>query len=348
MSENHELRVAVLGVGLMGSDHVKRLTNKISGARVSVINDFDTERANSIAAGVPGARVVADPFEAINADDVDVVVLATPSPTHEAQLMECLRTRKPVLCEKPLTPDAESSLRIVKAEAELGVKLIQIGFMRRFDNEYRQMKQLIETGELGNPLMVHCVHRNPAGPPGFTSAMAVTESLVHEVDSIRFLLDEEITSVQVLQPRSTTLAGGELRDPQLALYETASGRLVDAEIFITTGVAYEVRTEVVGELGSATIGLDVGLIRKSKPGTWGGTITPGFQERFGQAYDTEVQSWVNAARSGAETGNYVDGPDAWDGYAAQAVCAAGVESVKTGLRVPVSMVDKASVLASRV
>jgi myo-inositol 2-dehydrogenase / D-chiro-inositol 1-dehydrogenase len=100
-----------------------------------------------------------------------------------------------------------------------------------------------------------------------------------------------------------------------------------------------VRTEVVGERGSAMIGLDVGLVRKAAPGTWGGRITPGFRERFGSAYDTEVQTWVNAVRSGVN----VDGPGAWDGYAAAAVCEAGVESLATGRPVDVNMVARESI-----
>jgi len=91
------------------------------------------------------------------------------------------------------------------------------------------------------------------------------------------------------------------------------------------------------------IGLDVGLVRKSAPGTWGGQLAPGFRERFGQAYDTEFQRWVDAVRRGDPTGNYTDGPTAWDGYAASAVCEAGVESLNSGLPVEVKMVDRASI-----
>ena len=73
-------------------------------------------------------------------------------------------------------------------------------------------------------------------------------------------------------------------------------------MFVTTGVAYEVRTEVVGEKGSAMIGLDVGLVRKAAPGRWGGVITPSFKERFGQAYDTEIQRWVDAVHGRTNVG----------------------------------------------
>ena len=343
MSDNQDLRIAVLGVGIMGADHVDRITNKIGGARVTVVNDYSLARAEEIAALTPGARVVVDPFDAIAAEDVDAVVLATPGPTHEKQVLACLEAGKPVLCEKPLTTDADSSLTIVKAEAALGKRLIQVGFMRRFDHEYNQLKDLIDSGDLGRPLVVHCAHRNPAVPNGFDSAMIVKDSLVHEVDVTRFLLDEEITSVQIIRPAANSLAPEGIQDPQIAIFETESGRHVDAEVFVTTGVAYEVRTEVVGELGSAMIGLDVGLIRKTKPGNWGGQITPGFRERFGQAYDTEFARWIKAVKTGAGTGNYIDGPGAWDGYAAAAVCAAGVKSLETGQRVAVDMVARDSV-----
>jgi myo-inositol 2-dehydrogenase / D-chiro-inositol 1-dehydrogenase len=341
-----ELRIAVLGVGMMGADHVARITSKITGARVAVINDYVSAKAHELAATIPGCRVVEDPLDAIADPEVDAVVLATPGPTHEKQLLACLEHGKPVMCEKPLTTDVATSLAVVEAEAALGKKLIQVGFMRRFDTEYDQLKALIDSGELGRPLVVHCAHRNPAVPPHFDSAMIVRDSLVHEVDVTRFLLDEEITSVQIISPSANPSAPQGLRDPQIAIFTTESGRHVDAEVFVTTGVAYEVRTEVVAEHGSAMIGLDVGRVRKSAPGTWGGTITPGFVQRFGQAYDTEIQRWVDAVKAGAETGNYVDGPGAWDGYAAAAVCEAGVKSLESGAPVAVEMVQRSSIVGA--
>jgi myo-inositol 2-dehydrogenase/D-chiro-inositol 1-dehydrogenase len=334
-----DLRVAVLGVGIMGADHVARLDTKISGARVAVVNDFVTEKADALAATIEGCRAVADPLDAIADPEVDAVVLATPGPTHEKQLLACLEHGKPVLCEKPLTTDVATSLEVVKREAELGKRLIQVGFMRRFDHEYTALKAMLDSGELGRALVLHCAHRNPAVPPSFDSAMVVRDSLVHEVDVTRFLFDEEIVSIQIITPSANPGAPEGLADPQIAVMRTASGRHVDVELFVTTGVAYEVRTEVVAEKGSAMIGLDVGLVRKTAPGNWGGQLTPGFRERFGQAYDTEFQRWVDAVHAGTN----VDGPTAWDGYAAAAVCEAGVQSLGSGQPVEVIMVDRASV-----
>ena len=307
-----DLRIAVLGVGIMGADHVARLTTKITGARVAVVNDYLTEKAEQLAATIPECRSISDPLDAIADPDVDAVVLATPGPTHEKQLLACIEHDKPVLCEKPLTTDVDTSLEVVKREAAHGRRLIQVGFMRRFDHEYAALKSLLDGGELGHALLLHCAHRNPAVPPSFDSSMIVRDSLVHEVDVTRFLFDEEITSIQIIKPSANPGAPEGIADPQIAILRTASGKHVDVELFVTTGVAYEVRTEVVAEKGSAMIGLDVGLVRKRGDGSWGGTITPGFRERFGQAYDTEFQRWVDAVRSGVN----VDGPGAWDGYAA--------------------------------
>ncbi|GAB7069982.1 Gfo/Idh/MocA family oxidoreductase [Mycobacterium hodleri] len=334
-----DLRLAVLGVGMMGADHVARIGSKIAGARVTVVNDYVTEKAEQLAATIPGCRAITDPLDAIADAEVDAVVLATPGTTHEKQLLACLEHGKPVMCEKPLTTDVATSLEVVKREAELGKRLIQVGFMRRFDAEYVALKALLADGQLGTPLVMHCAHRNPVVPPNFDSSMIVKDSLVHEVDVTRFLFDEEITQVQIIKPAANPSAPQGLQDPQIAIFTTATGKHVDVEVFVTTGVAYEVRTEVVGELGSAMIGLDVGLLRKSAPGHWGGQITPSFKERFGLAYDVEIQRWVDAVRSGVN----VDGPGAWDGYAAAAVCAAGVASLESGRPVAVEMVSRESI-----
>ena len=338
-----ELRVAVLGVGLMGADHVARIDRKIKGARVAVVNDYVAEKAEQIAAGIDGCRAVSDPLDAIADPHVDAVVLATPGPTHEKQLLACLEHGKPVLCEKPMTTDVETALEVVKREAMLGRRLIQVGFMRRFDDEYAALRTMIEAGELGEPLVMHCVHRNPAVPHGFNSEMVVRDSLVHEVDVTRFLFGEEITSIQIVRPAANPAAPHGLADPQIAILRTAKGRHVDVELFVTTGIGYEVRTEVVGEKGSVIIGLGVNLVRKSAPGSWGGAITPGFRERFVRAYDTEIQRWVAAVQQGSSTGNYTDGPSAWDGYAATAVCEAGVASLRSGLPVEVALADRAAI-----
>ena len=138
--------------------------------------------------------------------------------------------------------------------------------------------------------------------------MVVRDSLVHEVDVTRFLFGEEIASIQIIKPAPNPAAPQGLADPQIAIMRTeSSGRHVDVELFVTTGVAYEVRTEVVGEKGSAMIGLDVGLVRKvAAQAVWGGRINPGFRERFGTGLRHRVAA---LGRLRCAPGVNVDGPD---------------------------------------
>jgi myo-inositol 2-dehydrogenase / D-chiro-inositol 1-dehydrogenase len=326
-----DLRIGVLGLGLMGSFHVELLSSAVAGAKITVVNDFVAEKAEEVAQRI-GARTVADPIAAINDPEVDAVLLATPGVAHYEQVKACLDAGKPVLCEKPLTNDIATAYALVQQEAALGKQLIQVGFMRRFDAEYAAVKKLIASGGLGTPLMVHCAHRVPTVPEHFNSEFMVRDAVVHEVDIVRFLLDEEIISVQVLHGAATPAAPEGTMDPMLVVMETSAGQIITDEVFVRTGVAYEVRTEVVGDHGIAIIGLDQNLIVKTTDGRWGGQITPGFVERFGPAYQVELQRWVDAARRGT-----IDGPGVWDGYAAVAVCEAGVGAVRTGQKVTVAL-----------
>ncbi|HEY9291283.1 MAG TPA: Gfo/Idh/MocA family oxidoreductase [Microlunatus sp.] len=331
------LRVAVLGVGMMGSFHTETLSSRVHGATVSVVNDFDADRAAKIADRV-GARVETNPFAAIRADDVDAVLIASPGPVHEEQVLACLDRGIPVLCEKPLTTDRKTARAVVEAEAKQGRKLIQLGFMRRFDPEYVAAKRLIDSGAIGRPLLLHCIHRNKNNGDHFNSEMMIRDSVVHEVDVARFLLGEEITAVQVHRPTATAGAPVGVSDPMIVIFETESGLLVTVEIFVRTGIGYEVRTEVVGESGSTMFGLDQHGVTKTvgpSGASWGGAVPEGFIERFAEAYTIELQRWTDAARAGGIDG--VDGADSWDGYAAVAVCEAGVEAVRTGGRVEVDL-----------
>ncbi|MEV4644509.1 Gfo/Idh/MocA family oxidoreductase [Saccharopolyspora sp. NPDC049357] len=333
--QEQQLRVGLIGAGRMGADHALRLHERISGVRLAAIADPDLDRAQQVAGGF-GARATADAFEVIDDSAVDALVIASPGSAHEGLLLAAIERGVPVLCEKPLTPDAKSSLRVVEAEEARGKHLVQVGFMRRFDAEYAQLKRLLDAGELGAPLMLHCVHRNAATPPGFTSEMMIYDSVVHEFDTARWLLGSEIAAVTVRAPKSSSSAPDGLLDPQMVTIETTSGALVDVEIFVNCGFGYQVRCEAVGERGTALIGADGGpLVHRS--GHWGGTISDDFRDRFGAAFDREFQRWVDAAHRGGIDPNAAT---TWDGYAAAAACEAGVQAQTTGTRAEVDLAER--------
>ncbi|MEU5182597.1 Gfo/Idh/MocA family oxidoreductase [Streptomyces longwoodensis] len=333
------LGVAVLGAGHMGADHVRRLDRVVSGARVAAVADPDTARAEEAAAGIEGVTGHAEAAAALDAPGVEAVLIASPGPAHEEALLAALARGLPVLCEKPMVPESEGALRVVEAEARGGRRLAQVGFMRRYDAEYRRLKRVLDDGRLGRPLMLHCVHRNVSSPPGFTSAMLIDSSVSHEIDAARWLLGQELTAVTVLRPRPSGGAPRGLLDPQFVLLETDGGALVDVEVFVNCGFGYQVRCEAVCEHGSARAGEDHGLLLTTA-GTAGAEVPQDYLVRFADAYDREVQAWVDATRQGRVTG-----PSAWDGYAASAVAEAGVRALESGLRTPVELAPRPALYA---
>lgn len=327
------LQVGVIGAGMIGSYHIGRLANQISGARVAAVYDLDTDRAQQIAASV-GATAHPDAADVINDDSVDAVVVTSPGDTHAEFALRCIAASKPVLSEKPLATTAADALEVLEAEVKHGTRLVQVGFMRRFDAGYRDVKAAVDDGSIGEPLIVHCVHRNPVVPDTFTSDMLLTDSVVHEVDVTRWLLGDEFTAATVLTPRRTPKAAEHLQDPQLVVLETTSGVIVQVEMYVNAQYGYDVRCEVVGSEG--TVALETPSVtaltrqfqrRRSIPQDW--------RERFDDAFHTEIQQWVRGLEDGT-----VSGPSAWDGYAATVVTNACVEALETGRRTTVSLEDK--------
>ncbi|MFI5685179.1 Gfo/Idh/MocA family protein [Streptomyces sp. NPDC051636] len=333
------LGVAVLGAGHMGADHVRRLDRVVSGARVAAVADPDTGRAEAAVAGLDGVSVHTDVVSALDAPGVAAVLIASPGPAHEEALLAAFERGLPVLCEKPMVPGSTGALRVVEAEARLGRRLAQIGFMRRYDAEYRRLKALLDEGGLGRPLMLHCVHRNVSSPPGFTSAMLIDSSVSHEIDAARWLLGQEPAAVTVLRPASSAGAPAGLIDPQFVLFETDGGVLVDVEVFVNCGFGYQVRCEAVCEAGSARIGDGHTMVVTAR-GSAREEVAQDYLVRFADAYDREVQAWVDATRRGRVTG-----PSAWDGYAASVAAEAGVRALENGRRVPVELAPRPDLYA---
>ena len=311
-----DLRIAVVGAGRMGADHVERITRRTRGARVVSVVEPDPGRAAAAASAAPGSSTRSRVEDAIEHDRLDAVVIATPGFLHEQVLIPALDAGLAILCEKPLTPDGESALRILEAEQRLARPHIQVGFMRRFDTGYRHLRDLVEGGGLGALLGLHCAHRNPSVPPGFTERMMIEDSVVHEMDVVPWLADDDIVSVEVRPMKRSSAAS--FADPALVLLQLAGGVLADVEINVNVEFGYQVKTEAVFERGIAEIGRTEGMT------TWqDGRIQTeehrSFITRFAPAYDEQMQRWVDAARDGG-----IAGPSAWDGYRVALACEAGV------------------------
>jgi myo-inositol 2-dehydrogenase / D-chiro-inositol 1-dehydrogenase len=328
------VNVGVIGVGMIGQDHIRRLTTVLAGARVVAVTDADADRAKEVGARIPGASVHATGQELITDDAVDAVVVCSWGPTHEEYVLAAIAAGKPVFCEKPLATTQEACSTIIDAEVRGGRRLVQVGYMRRYDAAYRAMKAVIDSGQIGSPLLVHSGHRNPSVPGHYTKEMAITDTAVHDFDVVRWLLGEEIVAARVLTPRSSR-HGGELRDPLLMLLESESGVLIDVETSVNIRYGYDIRGEVVGEDGTVALA-DSSPVLVRHNGAVSGKVPEDWRERFLAAYDVEFQEWIDDIAAGGG-GN---GPTSWDGYAAAVVSDAAVEALSSGERVAVSLRDK--------
>lgn len=320
------LRVGVVGAGAMGADHIDRINNRTSGAYISAIVEPDAGRAAKAAENAPGAQTFAKIEDAIAADAVDAVLIAVPGQFHEPVLVPALEAGLPILCEKPLTPDSESSLRIVELEQKLDKPHIQVGFMRRFDPEYNELRKLVESSEAGELLMLRGVHRNPTVGENYDQSMLITDSVVHEFDVIPWLAGSRVVSVEVKYPKTNSLAHSGLKEPILVIMELENGVLVDVEMNVNVQFGYQVATEAVFEKGLARIGQPSGLQRWTE-GQFIVNEHTDFTTRFAAAYDRQIQYWVDAVHDGS----LVAGPNAWDGYLVALSCEAGVKALDGGV-----------------
>ena len=327
------LRIGMIGPGAMGQAHIARIHSVIAGGRVVSVHDVFGENAHEVAEQIDGT-VFASSQELIGSDDVDAVMICSFGPAHEPDVIACIRAGKPVFCEKPLAPTADACRRIMDAEQEAGRRLVTVGFMRRFDRGYLDMKAVLASGEIGGPLMVHCAHRNPDVPARYTWDMAINDTAIHEIDTMRWLLEEEFVSARVDRPRRTTRSAPHLQDPLVLILETASGVRVDDEVFVNCQYGYDIRCELVAEIGIVSLADQNAITRRDRGGRHN-LITRDHNDRFLGAFIAEVQAWIAAVTTGSHTGS-----TAWDGYAAACVCDAGVRALTDNGVVAVQMIER--------
>jgi myo-inositol 2-dehydrogenase / D-chiro-inositol 1-dehydrogenase len=333
------IRVAVIGAGVMGADHARIIASELPGADLRWICDADEARARSVADATGARHVSTEPLATIKADDVDAVLIASPDHTHADLTLACLRARKPVLCEKPLAPDSTECLGVLQAESKLGKQLVQVGYMRRFDPPYVEMKARSTQSGIGAPIMMHNFHRNVSAPPHFTGQMAITNSAPHEFDIARFVLGAEYSSVCAFQPSRS--APGQGVGPVFMVLRTAAGQLVNIEINNNAGYGYDVRCELVCEHGAIALRAPVhtethlNLVATTD-------YARDWRPRFEQAYRLQDLAWLRSIESGVPTG-----ASAWDGYVASYTAERAVEALQRGREVEIRCAEQPAIYRTR-
>lgn len=333
------IRIGVIGAGTIGQEHIRRLSTKLSGASITAVADPNDARAQAIAQGLPGC-VVADAHDLIGLDCVDAVVIASWAETHAEYVLACIDSRKPVFCEKPLATTQDDCTRILDAEVNAGRRLVQVGFMRRYDPDFVELRGVVEAGDLGAPLLMYCAHRMGSVPDGYTTRQVINDAIVHEIDTARWLFGDEIESVQVLPSRQNPNSSGDLLDPLVTILKNNSGVLIVVEASANGRYGYDITGEVVAQSGRVSLASRASVeihrfvrSERAMPADW--------RIRFEQAYDVELQHWLYELNQGQP----LSGPSTWDGLAAAAVTDALHSAVETATAVNVSLPAKPALYA---
>ena len=327
------IRIAVIGAGLMGADHARIVAQDLPGAKLQLVCDLDAARARRVADAHGAADASSDPMAAIARSDVDAVIVASPDVTHGPLSIACIKAGKKVLCEKPLSQSSAECVEVMQAEQAAGKRFVQLGFMRRFDQSYVEMRAALADGKLGRALMMHNFHRNVETPNSdFTGAMAITNSAPHEFDVVRHVLGTEYTAISAFQPKRSDKRVA----PVFMVLETADGQLVNIEINNNAAYGYDVRAELVGETASIAMNtiaytrLDGSLRNSTDYDTdWRG--------RYAEAYRRQNRAFLRFV----ETGAFPEfASSCWDGYCSSSVAEAGVKALSEGRKVRVEMIAK--------
>jgi scyllo-inositol 2-dehydrogenase (NAD+) len=326
------VKIGVIGLGRMGLLYTRMLATQITGARLHAVAEVEGRARSQVADDLAISHVVADPYELITLPELDAVVIATPTSTHHDLVIAAAQAGKAIFCEKPLALTLEENRSALEAVARAQVPL-QIGFMRRFDAAYQKAKALIDSGQIGYPVTFKSLGRDPFCPqPEFAhpakSGGLILDMAIHDFDLARWLMGSEVERVTA---EGTTLVCKVLEsvgdiDNAVINLRFASGAIGNVEVSRNAFYGYDIRTEVLGSEGSVMIGAHqhTPVLLLTRAGAQH-DITPYLMERFGDAYRTQLQHFIDCVASGRPP--LVSGTDA---LAAYEIGLAATRSYQTG------------------
>ncbi|MCJ0873348.1 Gfo/Idh/MocA family oxidoreductase [Streptomyces sp. AP-93] len=308
------MRIGLIGTGRIGSFHASALARQADASSL-LLADADPARAARLADRL--GATAAPTVEQIFTWGVDALVVSCATEGHADLVVRAVRGGLPVFCEKPVAPDLDRTLAVLREVASAG-GVLQLGFMRRFDAGYTTARELVRSGALGRLHTVRTTTADPS-PPGAeylrTSGGLYRDCLVHDFDMVRWVTGREVSEVYATGSDAGPAAFREAGDIDTAsaVLTLDDGTLVSSTGTRCNGAGYDVRMELAGELDQVSTGLDdrtpiastepQGPPPATKP--W-----PGFLERFAPAYEAELAAFVRLVRG--------EGPNPCDGVEALA------------------------------
>ncbi|NQT61027.1 MAG: inositol 2-dehydrogenase [Bacteroidetes bacterium] len=295
----NKIRFGVLGTGKIGRLHLDSLINYNPDAEVVLVADpYMSAETEEWLKGYDMA-VTKNSEEVINNDDVEAVMILTPTDTHAAFVEQAAIAGKHIFCEKPVDFDLDKIIKALQTVKDSGVKF-QIGFNRRFDHNFARVRSVVESGEIGDPHITKISSRDPAPPPMAyikSSGGIFMDQMIHDFDMIRFLTGKEVVSVFSKGSVKIKEEIGEVGDVDTAVVvlEFADGSIGVIDNSRQAVYGYDQRAEVFGSNGVCLADNDTAT-RVTTITTEGANsdVPPYFfLERYFQAYVDEVKSFIS-------------------------------------------------------
>jgi myo-inositol 2-dehydrogenase/D-chiro-inositol 1-dehydrogenase len=324
----------------MGSFHAETLARRLPGARLVAVVDAAPGAAERLVGTLGGGRAYTDAAQLWDDPSVEAVVVATPARTHADLVVAAAAAGKGVFCEKPMAVTLPDADRAIDAARAAGV-VLQVGFNRRFAADWRAARHLLDAGLLGTPRMLRSLTRDPGGfdPSRVLPDTIFLETLIHDFDTLRFLnagaepVEVYATADALVEP---TWRDRGLLDTAVVTVRFDNGAMAVADACFEASYGYDVRGEVLGSGGMATMGdgRRNGMAFSGPAGRLVETVR-GDQELFQEAYIAELAAFVDAVGTG--TASPVTGEDA---RVALSIALAAAESVRAGRPVRIDEAEK--------
>jgi myo-inositol 2-dehydrogenase / D-chiro-inositol 1-dehydrogenase len=322
------LRFAVLGAGRIGQVHARAIAS-VPGAELAAIAEPNPQAAEAARAAFGCEIRSIDACAA--ADDIDAVVICTPTNTHADLIEQFARAGKKVFCEKPVDLEVarvKQALEVVKAESGT----LMVGFQRRFDPDFMALKAAIDAGRIGKVEMITLTSRDP-GPPPYdyikVSGGIFKDMTIHDFDVARWLLGEEVHTVMAAASVLTDPEIGALGDYDSinVILTTASGKQCTITNTRRASYGYDQRIEVHGSQGSVSAEnhREANIEIANADGYLRPPLLNFFMSRYVAAYANEIAAFVQAVADGAPPPTTGE-----DGLKALEIAVAALESAQTG------------------
>jgi myo-inositol 2-dehydrogenase/D-chiro-inositol 1-dehydrogenase len=294
------ITVGVIGAGRIGKIHSENLRYFIPGARLKTVADLYADKLKDWAAGLGVEKLAADPRAILDDPEIDAVLICSSTDTHADLVMAAAEKKKHVFCEKPVDLSVEKVKRALAAVERAGVKM-QVGFNRRFDHNFRRVRELVQSGALGAPHLIRITSRDPAPPPAEyvkVSGGIFLDMTIHDFDMARYLSGSEVVEVYAQGAVLIDPAIGKAGDVDTAaiMLTFANGAIGMIDNSRKAVYGYDQRVEVFGSKGSAAASNDTPstVLLSDEKGVQGDKPLHFFLERYKQAFVDELREFFDA------------------------------------------------------